>query len=249
MKRMIFANWRRTCTLIGILVLVVSALVGFRHYRAEQERLASGKNLKQLALAMQGYSQFQDGKLPPAALCSKDGKPLLSWRVLLLPYLEQVTLFEKFKRDEPWDSPHNKALLAEMPKVYAPVTGATPEPYSTFYRVFVGEGTAFEGTQGLPLSLQNFPDGLATTLLMVEGAEAVPWTKPEEIPYAANQPLPKLGGQFHGAFCAAFASGAVRLIEKGTEEKRIRAAITRNAGEAYGLVDPSTVAAAAASTP
>ncbi len=241
MQRRIMANWKSIGTLIVLLALGVSAWIGYGSYRAEQDTLASGKNLKYLVLAMQGYSHYHGGKLPPAALYSKDGKPLLSWRVLLLPYLEQVTLFEKFKLDEPWDSPHNKPLLAEMPAVYAPVGGPTPQPYSTFYRVFVGAGTAFEGTGGLSLSPGDFPDGLATTLLIVEGDETVPWTKPEEIPYAANQPLPKLGGQFRGAFCAAFASGAVRLIEKGADENRIRAAVTRNGGEPSGLVDPRTV--------
>jgi hypothetical protein len=219
----------------------VAAVVLYRNHRTEEEKLTSGRNLKELVLAMQGYSQYNAGKLPPAAVYSKEGKPLLSWRVLLLPYLEQATLFKKFKLDEPWDSPHNHALLALMPTVYAPVTGTTSRPYSTFYQVFIGAGTAFEGPQGLPLSPGTFPDGLATTLLLVEGAEAVPWTKPEDLEYSAKGPLPRLGGQFDGTFCAAFASGAVRLFDKATEENRIRAAITRSGGEAEGLVDPSTL--------
>ena len=79
-------------------------------------------NEKQIALAMHNYHAAND-HLPPAAIKDKAGKPLLSWRVAILPYLEQAALYNKFHLDEPWDSPHNKALIASMPAVYA-----CPEP-------------------------------------------------------------------------------------------------------------------------
>ena len=63
---------------------------------------------------------------PKAAISDKDGRPGLSWRVAILPYLGQKSLYEKFKLDEPWDSPHNKPLLAEMPEVFAPAPGRRP---------------------------------------------------------------------------------------------------------------------------
>src|ERR1700681_2736714 len=102
-----------------------------------------------MAVAMHIYQEVH-GTLPPAAVCDKDGKPLLSWRVLLLPYMEQQALYDQFHLDETWDSPHNLPLLARMPKFYAPFNGKpTPRPYTTFYRVFVGKGAAFEGRKGM----------------------------------------------------------------------------------------------------
>src|SRR6516225_223840 len=98
-------------------------------------------------------------QFPPAAVCGKDGKPLLSWRVLILPYIEAGSLYEQFKLDEAWDSPHNLPLLGKMPLNYAPPkhkAGRVP-PYYTVCHVFVGKGAAFEGQQRLKLT-EDFPD-------------------------------------------------------------------------------------------
>jgi hypothetical protein len=132
---------------------------------------------------------------PPHAVCDKDCRPLLSWRVLLLPYLDHGELFQHFKLDEPWDSPHNLRLLQEMPPVYSLPDGwfRTPkEPHATFFQVFVGPGAAFEGFKGKNIK-EDFPDGPSRTLLIVTAAEAVPWTKPADLEYAPGQPLPELG--------------------------------------------------------
>jgi hypothetical protein len=108
--------------------------------RAEQ-----GENiLLQLGLAMHSYSAMH-GHLPPAAIYDKDDKPLLSWRVLLLPYLEQNTLYKEFHLNEPWDSEHNKQLLTKMPKLFAGPDEKALAAHETHYQVFVGKGTAFEG--------------------------------------------------------------------------------------------------------
>lgn len=94
-------------------------------------------NLRKLALAMHLYADANKSLMPPPALINKDGKTVLSWRVLLLPYLGERQLYEQFKLSEPWDSPHNKKLLSKMPAVYAPPGFKTREPFSTFYQVFV----------------------------------------------------------------------------------------------------------------
>jgi hypothetical protein len=79
--------------------------------------------------------------------------------------------------------------------------------------------------------LANFTDGASNTILIVEAAEAVPWTKPDELAYALDRPLPSLGGQRGDGFLAAFADGSVRLLPKGIEESTLRALITRDGGE------------------
>ncbi|HTU20905.1 MAG TPA: sigma-70 family RNA polymerase sigma factor [Gemmataceae bacterium] len=104
-------------------------------------------NLKKLALAMHNYNDTFN-HLPPAAITDKKGKALLSWRVALLPYLEQQELYRQFKLDEPWNSPHNFKLLSKMPAVYAPPGIKTRRPYSTFYQVFVSAGLSGRG--GMP---------------------------------------------------------------------------------------------------
>jgi hypothetical protein len=179
---------------------------------------------------MHGYHAAK-GTLPPQALHSKDGKPLLSWRVLLLPYIEQHKLFEEFNLDEPWDSPHNMQLVPKMPQVYAPFDGSsTPEPHTTFYQVFVGNGAAFERRRGLRFK-DDFPDGTSNTILVVQTAAAVPWTRPVDLEYAPDQPLPKLNGLFPGTIQVGLADGGTRSIPYPMSEMKLRALITRNGGD------------------
>jgi Protein of unknown function (DUF1559) len=188
-------------------------------------------NLKRIGLAMGGYAHSNDGRFPPAALY-KDGKPLLSWRVALLPFLHVyrgARLYQKFRLDEPWDSPHNEALLEEMPPEYAPVVGNEPARHSTYYQGFVGPGALFDGEEGT--RTEDITDGLGWTLMVVEAAEPVPWTKPEDLAYDKEQPLPKLGGQFEDGCYVAFADGSARFLSRKVAAETIRALIMRGDGE------------------
>lgn len=134
------------------------------------------------------------GCLPPAARYGKDGQPLLSWRVLLLPYLERNDLYQRFHLDEPWDSPHNLELLEEMPDVYRrPTVTAKHDQFGTLYQVFVGKGTVFESERG---HVMVIPANYSNWIMIVEAADPVPWTKPVDLTYAADQPLAPLGGLF-----------------------------------------------------
>jgi hypothetical protein len=175
-----------------------------------------------------------NGRLPPAVVYGKDRKPLYSWRVLLLPYIEQEALYQQFKLDEPWDSPHNIGLLSQMPQVYGPFkVGGRTEPGHTYYQVFVGPGTAFEEGKVVHLP-EDFPDGTSNTILVVEAGRAVPWTKPEDLPYSPDGPLPPLGGISKGGFRVSLGDASAREVSKNTSHATIRAAITRNAGDQLG---------------
>jgi uncharacterized protein (TIGR03067 family) len=191
-------------------------------------KLRSANNLKQIALAMHFYHDANK-RLPAPAILSKDGKPLLSWRVAVLPYLEQQELYKQFKLDEPWDSAHNKKLLEKMPPLYAPVTGKTKQPHSTYYQVFVGPGTAFE--PGKNITLLNITDGTSNTVMAVEAGEAVPWTKPQDLPYDPQKDLPKLGGLSSDGLFVAMCDGAVRWMPRPFDARLFRLAITRNDGQ------------------
>jgi hypothetical protein len=208
--------------------------------------VGSQYSLKQICYALHTYYDAYK-KLPPTVVRDKKGRPLYSWRVLLLPFLEEKRVYEQFQRDEPWDSPHNKKLLERTPRCYRPFLGGDDAPGLTRYQVFVGPGTAFE-RPGLRLGPLDFPDGLADTLLVVEGGEAVPWSKPADLVYDPNGPLPPLGGAFgkpvhflcyevgrNPGFNAAFADGATRFIARDTDERTLRGLITRNGGEKVEL--------------
>jgi hypothetical protein len=181
---------------------------------------------------MLNYSDTH-GKLPPAVVYSKDGRPLLSWRVLILPYLEEDKLYNQFKLDEPWDSPNNLPLLGQMPLVYAlpPRKARGVPPNHTICHVFVGPGTAFEDPNGQ--KLRDFPDGISNTVLIFEGGVPVPWTKPEEIPFDPEQPLTVPKAYFKRVFRIAFADGSVHHLSHKIVEEGLRPMITRNGDDKW----------------
>jgi hypothetical protein len=174
--------------------------------------------------------------MPPAVVYDPYGKPLYSWRVLILPYLEQDELYQQFHLDEPWDSPHNLTLLPKMPGVYA-APGSKAEkipPDHTICHVFVGKGAAFEGPEGLRYP-KDFPDGVSNTILVIEAGEPVPWTKPDDLVYDPDGPLPDLRSVFKDGFRVALGDGSTRWIRtKEISDATLRAAITRNGGEILG---------------
>jgi hypothetical protein len=148
----------------------------------------------------------------PTEIRDKDGKPLLSWRVAILPFLDEGELYKEFKLDEPRDSEHNKKLLARMPTWYR--MGFEPKGATdTYYQVFAGPGTPFDpaavertpgfataGPGGYYRSRNTIPagspGGRSSTIAVVEAGPPVPWTKPLDIRYDPKKPLPKLDGPF-----------------------------------------------------
>jgi hypothetical protein len=160
---------------------------------------------------------------------TRQGKPLLSWRVAILPYIEQNNLYKKFKLDEPWDSPHNKPLLEEMPPVYACPSTATQRPFSTTYRAVVGKDTVIQAERGVQIA--DIIDGITNTLMIVEAKEAVPWTKPDELrfdPAESNNPVIGIGSP-HTDWCNVVdAAGQTFRLHKDVVPETLRDLMTIN---------------------
>ncbi|HUR53044.1 MAG TPA: sigma-70 family RNA polymerase sigma factor [Gemmataceae bacterium] len=205
--------------------VVVPFAAGDRVADAKQ-RARSLNNLKQIVLAMHNYEAAY-GHFP-ADITDKDGKPLLSWRVELLPFLEQGPLYQKIKRDEPWDSETNKKVLAQMPDIYR--VGFEPKGETkTYYQGYSGKGAAFE--PGEKLKLFSTTDGTSNTLAAVEAGPPVEWTKPGGIPFDEKKPLAPRDGPFKNVFAVCAMDGAAYLLKPDIDEATLKIAIGRNDGQ------------------
>ncbi len=183
-------------------------------------------HMKQILLAFHNYIS-NSGHLPPLANFGSDGLPKLSWRVALLPYLEENELYKRFRQDEPWDSPHNKDLIDRMPAVFQ--TPDSPAPAGqTRIRGFAGRGALFEGTRGI--GLDEVTDGTSNTVLIILARDAVPWTQPGELPFVAGQPLPALDSSDPRGYTLGLCDGSVRMLPR-SEERLLDMIITRAGGE------------------
>jgi Protein of unknown function (DUF1559) len=202
-------------------------------------RAKDKNNLRVIGMTMHSYADAKGGALAPAAICDAKGKPLLSWRVAILPYADETALYNEFKLDEPWDSEHNKKLIPKMPVTYLlPGSGSEKDGY-THYRVFVAPMFApsprpifaipnpnAPGPLRNPFLIGNMPDGTSNTIMVAEAEEAVIWTKPDELVYAAKGPLPKLGYFWKDSSNVLMGDGAVRGVSIKVSEQTLRNAIT-----------------------
>jgi prepilin-type processing-associated H-X9-DG protein len=197
------------------------------------ERMTGANNLKQIGLALHGYHDVHKA-FPAQANFSKDGKPLLSWRVHLLPFVEQEALYKEFHLDEPWDSEHNKKLIAKIPGVYRSSAKLAKEGKTSYL------GNAAEhGMFGKePVAIKEVTDGTANTLFVVDAADerAVVWTKPDDLKPDPAKPLAGLLGRFQGGFNALFVDGSVRFIGEKVDPQTLNALFTRDGGEVLGRI-------------
>jgi hypothetical protein len=224
---------------LGTLVSAVGGYFAFMGMSEARDRDTVTDDMHQMGLAMHNYHstyghfpQVTPNPQAPPAMPFQPAKRL-SWRVDLLPYLEHDNLWRQFRQDEPWDSPHNKALLTPMPKVFQhPKHPEANAQGLTYFRVFTGWHTMFPPGRGL--GMMEITDGTSNTIMVVEAAEPVPWTKPDELVYDPQNPLPKLGGHFRGGTLVLLADGEVRTIGPEVSERTLRAAITPADGDILG---------------
>jgi RNA polymerase sigma factor (sigma-70 family) len=203
----------------------------------------SATNLNRIGKAIIAYLEANNDNFPAAAISDSDGTPLLSWRVAILPYLgeSEKALYAQFKLSEPWDGPNNKALLAKMPEVYAPVVAKEGEKGKdiTHYLGLVGGGALFERDR--MVNVQSVHDGTSNTLMIAEAVTGVPWTKPEDLTFTGQNLLPQLGGQFKEGFVGLTADGGTGLFKKSLNPNVLAQMITYAGHEFLNLYTASEV--------
>jgi prepilin-type processing-associated H-X9-DG protein len=213
-------------SVIMIPVMLALLLPAVQAAREAARRTQCVNNLKQIGLAMHNYASAY-GHFPPAASVDADGKPLLSWRVAILPFIEEQALFEQFKQDEPWDGPNNSKLIARMPNVYrCPSDPVVPGTSTTHYEGITGPSSIFDGPDGI--GFDKITDGTSNTMAVVEAKAPVDWTKPDDVPIAGVATA--VGSRHPGGANVLFADGSVRFLKTITPAAIIRALAGRDDG-------------------
>jgi hypothetical protein len=214
----------------GLEQLVATLPQVFAEVQAREEdaalRAMRSMKLHMIGLAMLNYEQTN--RYFPANVCDAQGKPLLSWRVAVLPYLDK-SLYGQFRLDEPWDSPNNKRLLDRMPPLYQ--GQRTEKDGKTTIMVFTGKDSPFE--EGKKLSLASITDGTSVTILAVEAGpdKAVPWTKPDDLPFDPQNPKAALGNITPSGFLAVMFDASVHFLKSDISAETLARLINPRDGQ------------------
>ena len=201
----------------------------------DAKRMQTINHLKHLMLAMHNYHEVHKA-FPTQAVRSVDGKKLLSWRVLLLPWLDEGPLFQEFHLDEPWESEHNLKLVARMPDVFASSNLSREQRAKglTTYLGAVADKTLFGSVEGIPI--KKITDGTSNTIAILDAntERAVPWTQPQDLDVDLKDPLNGVKGQPGGMMRVGLCDGSVRGIIETISPETFRRLLQTNDGEVVG---------------
>lgn len=233
--------------IVGIVALVVLLMCGglvaallipaVAKAREAAQRAQSANNMRQILIAMHNYNDTH-GEFPPAFVPDENGKPKHSWRVLLLPYLEQQALFSRYDMSKPWDSPENLAVANNMPAVYrSPLEPEGNASNMTSYMLFAGDNTSFGKGK---VTFNSLTDGTSNTIALSEVNDSgVVWTQPTDLDaaqldFAIHQIAEQRQGQITSALAegvtVGFFDGSVRMLSKQTPPGEIRSAVNPTDG-------------------
>lgn len=215
-----------------------------RSHREMLSRTQCRNNLKQLGLALHNYHD-QYGSFPPAFVTDANGRPMHSWRILVLPFIEQQKLYEQYSFDEPWNGPNNIKLQDKMPAAFRCLSFTDGVAEGSLehkqlsrlsnYAAITGSGCTFDGDSAT--QLDQFTDGANSTLAMVEVQQyAVHWMSPEDVTTAQwitdlRRSGTKSNANHHQCVNALLADGSVKLVPHDADEQTIYALATKAGGE------------------
>lgn len=218
--------------------------------REAARRAQCANNLRQIGLALHNYHSDQ-GCFPPAVILDADGKPMHSWRALLLPYLDEP-IAEQYDFNEPWDSPGNLEVAKSMPAVFRCPSDPDAASGHTSYVASNGPNRCFQ--DGKPVKSADITDGLSNTIAVVEtAASGIGWTEPRDVSGIAeldedlgsNVPASVHGYSHHpGGFNALYADGSVHFESSAIDPITLHELVTINdggvgGGEADIMIDES----------
>ncbi|MBI2825540.1 MAG: DUF1559 domain-containing protein [Planctomycetia bacterium] len=194
----------------------------------QAQQAASRENLARIAAALDAHIAAK-GAYPAPASTSADGKPLLSWRVHLLPMLGEQALYEEFHLDEPWDSAHNKKLVYRIPAAYRDAVRVADG--KTMYLLPTGAGTLFASSDGP--KLDAITDDKGTTIVVIESTEGPPveWTKPADLAFDPAKPTKGVAAIIRPVFFVLFADGSVRALNAYDDDKALPGMFSPAGGE------------------
>ena len=226
-----------TTLLLGPAVLIALLLPAVQKVREAAVRAKAVNDGKQIGL---GVINFRDlkSRMPaaggdPTLADQAKGQPVhpsLSWRVAILPYIEEYDLYKSFDTGKAWDDASNRPRSDRIVKIYTDPT--TPADPATRYRAFVGPGVVFDPDRaGGPPTLADITDGTSNTILAVEAADKVPWPQFKELPFDPKGPLPPIGQAKQPRALVVFCDGSVQMVSSAVSPEVLRAAITRAGGE------------------
>lgn len=218
---------------VGMVVLVCGGILAGLMFPAVQSareaarRAQCTNNLKQIALAMHNYHDVHNS-FPPAYIPDAQGRPMHSWRVLLLPYMEEQALYNRYRFDEPWDGPNNRLLANTVLNAYrCPSDPSTATSPTTDYVMIVGPGTLSDGPSATKIA--DIQDGTSNTIMIVEVAGSnIPWAKPQDLEAKSidfsigNQQGKGIGSMHPGGANVALVDGSVRWLPSSTPPSQIK---------------------------
>ena len=199
------------------------------------------KHLRELGIAWHNYHDVYRAFPPaePTFMIKKTDTPKksgLSWRVHVLPYLDQAPVYHEFHMHEPWDSPHNKALVAKMPAIFRPADPRLAAQGKTRFVAPIGD-RLITTENGNPTRIRDITDGTSNTILLVEADDehAVVWTKPDDLSVDLAKPTAGLAIRPPGGFLVLMADGSVHFVRANIDRAELAGLFTRAGGEIVSL--------------
>jgi hypothetical protein len=227
------SGWLFRIILVVLVSLLVFAVVSeVKESREAARRTQCKGHLGHIALALHNYHDWYGG-FPPAVVRDSNGKPLHSWRTLILPSLGYTQLYERIDLSRPWNDPVNQNVrLTDVPTYRCPTgNDSIPSGYTT-YLAIVGPDLAMDSARAK--NLDEITDGTENTLVILEVSpeRAVPWMAPDDLDIESLSRIPNEDHHAHVAgIYGVFCNGHVRLLPSNVDAAQLRSLATSDGSE------------------